>query len=191
MDESHPVLKRSLEDFRQRRLSRVKEIIQKLQASGLKVDWKDVEQVSRESLGRPHVADALVHRGIVHNRQEAFIRYLVQGRAGYVAPKGPSPREAIQMIREVGGWAVLAHPGVIQGGMNLEEWMGYGLEGLEVFYLSHSRSLRQELLEKAERFSMLSTGGSDYHGPRTGHEEIGGIEVPEEVYQRLLERVVG
>ncbi|MBI4057057.1 MAG: PHP domain-containing protein [Elusimicrobia bacterium] len=180
-------LKKRLEDFRQRRLGRIRDILQKLKASGVAIDFEDIQAVSRETLGRPHVADALVRRRIVHTRQEAFQKYLVHGRAGYVEPRGPSTLEAIEVIRESGGVAVLAHPGIIQdGNMNLGKWTEQGLGGIEAYYLSHTAHLRQELLEKAEKFSLVPTGGSDYHGPGTGREEIGGVEVPEEVYERVL-----
>ena len=190
IDPKSPALKARLEEFRGRRRLRIGRIIERLKEAGLDISLEDVSGVSKQTLGRPHVADALRRKKIVQTRQEAFQKYLIRGKPGYVDPMGPSIEESIQTIREAGGFASLAHPGLLKNGnLKLEEWKALGLEGLEIYYPTHSMSYIQELLERARSFGLMPTGGSDYHGPGSGREEIGGIEVPDEVYDRLVERL--
>lgn len=187
VDPSSRELLKTLEDFRSRRAKRLEMILERLRKSGVPIEKEDVDGVSRHSLGRPHVADALVKRGVVQNRQEAFQRYLVRGKPGYVEPMGPGPEEAIRVIAEAGGLPSLAHPGIIGNGLDVGRYAGLGLRGLEVYYPSHSGPTTQRLLGSAKKFSLLATGGSDHHGPASGREDIGGIQVPDEVFDRIRE----
>lgn len=193
LDVQSPSLKRNLEAFRTRRRSRVERILKKLQDLKIPVGMEDVEQVSKESLGRPHVADALRKNGYVKSRQEAFERFLMRGRPAYVEPLGPNPKEAIETIREAGGIPVLAHPGMVSA-LNagssdgaLRQWVRWGLGGIEAYYPSHSVGQTLRFLEEAGRYDLLATVGSDFHGPRTGREKIGIMKVPEEAEKKILE----
>lgn len=188
VDWKSPPFLETLEDFRARRLKRMQAILEKLGAAGIGISMADIQGVSKESLGRPHVADALRQKGLVRTRQEAFRKYLVRGKAGYVEPMGPTPQQAIEAIRKAGGIASFAHPGLLGNGLHLEKWAALGLEGLEVYYPAHSVTVTVRLSEQAQKFSLLATGGSDYHGPGSGHEDGIGIQIPEEVYNQLLER---
>ncbi|OGS05137.1 MAG: hypothetical protein A3G41_00850 [Elusimicrobia bacterium RIFCSPLOWO2_12_FULL_59_9] len=182
------VLQEKLKDYRRRRAARVEKILSQLRDVGLEVGLSDIEGVSKESWGRPHVADALKKKGYVGERQEAFDRYLTLGKPGYVASFGPSPAEAITTIVEAGGAACLAHPGIVRGGLDLHGLKALGLEGLEVFYRSHTRVLTANLKAQAQALGLLMTGGSDFHGPGTGRADIGGVDFPAEDAQILAER---
>lgn len=193
LDVQSPSLKKSLELFRARRRSRVEGILEKLRGLKVPVGMEDVEKVSKESLGRPHVADALRKKGYVKSRQEAFERFLMRGRPAYVDPMGPSPKEAIETIRESGGVAVLAHPGMVSalspGSPDgaLKRWVGWGLGGIEAYYPSHSVGQTLRFLEEAGRYNLLATVGSDFHGPRTGREKIAVMKIAREAAEKILE----
>lgn len=180
-----------LGEFRQRRERRLGAILDKLRENKVDISWDDIQQVSKQTLGRPHVADAMVKKGIVRNRKEAFDRYLMRGKPGYVEPMGPTAEEAICAIREAGGWASLAHPGQMMADDEnaIKRLVDLGLEGLEIYYPTHGRDLIGRLLMLAERFKLTPTVGSDFHGPKTGREEIGCLDVAPAVFDRLMERL--
>ena len=121
-------------------------------------------------MGRPHFAQVLLEKGYVRSFQEAFERFLKKGAPAYVDKLRFKPREAISFIRETGGVAVLAHPKTL--GMNgssalediLLDLMEEGLKGIEVFYPEHSSLEMVQFKALAERYGLLMTGGTDYHG---------------------------
>ncbi len=178
----------SLEEFRRRRVLRVEKIVARLRGQGLDISVDEIQALSYETLGRPHVADALRRKGIVRSRKAAFERYLTPGKPGYEAPMGPSPLEAIRLIRDAGGFASLAHPNTLCDWSEFEVWVKEGLEGIEAYYYSHSIGLINRFVETARSHGLLTTGGSDYHGP-PGRETRLGVEVPDEVHGRFMERL--
>ena len=182
-------LARRLEELRARRVLRIERIVESLKAQGLDISLEDVRGASRETLGRPHVADALKRKGIVRSRQEAFQRFLGVGKPGFVGSLGPSPEEAIGLIRDAGGFASLAHPQTVKDFSELPAWVGAGLEGFEVFYGSHSPSDIKRFGDIARAHGLIATGGSDYHGPGSGRDDGLGVEVPDEVFERFSERL--
>lgn len=184
-----PGFVRRLEEFRSRREFRARRIVEALQKQGVPLSFEDVRAASRETLGRPHVADALIRKGWVKSRQEAFNRFLAQGRPGYVESMGPSPEEAISLIREAGGFASLAHPKTVGDLESLEGWMKQGLEGIEAYYALHSPSETARYAALAESRGLLATGGSDFHGPGSGRNRALGVAVPDRVFDRFMERL--
>ena len=111
----------------------------------------------------------------------------MKDRPAYVLPMGPSPREAIETILNAGGVPTLAHPGLLRDGEILGSLVEMGLKGLEVYYPTHTAATTRKLLLLAERYRLLPTGGSDFHGPRTGREKIGVSDVPFSSWERLKE----
>ncbi|MFH1726409.1 MAG: PHP domain-containing protein [Elusimicrobiota bacterium] len=189
VDPSSGRLRESLEEFCGRRLRRAEGIIGRLGELGVDLRLEEVVGLSREAIGRPHVADALRRKGVVRSRAEAFRRYLGRGAAAYVEPMGPTVEEAIALIREVGGFAVLAHPGLLGRDFPLGPWVDAGLEGIEAYYVTHTRPQVQRYLETAKRYGLMPTGGSDFHGPRTGHQDNLGVRLPEDVFSRIEPRL--
>lgn len=119
--------------------------------------------------GRPHIADLLVDKGVVANRDQAFAKYLKRGGAAYEERFRYPAAEAITMIREASGVAVLAHPVTIDPSLQkvpglLRELVDIGLEGLEVHYPTHSRRVSNILKGYADKSGLIATGGSDFHG---------------------------
>ncbi len=187
---SDEAFRRRLEEFRQRRVERIRRIVESLRRLGLPIAFEDVAAQSHEAVGRPHVADALRKKGIVHSRQEAFNRFLAKGKPGYVDSMGPTPEEAISLIREAGGFPSLAHPDTVAG---LEEsaarWKELGLEGLEAYYSSHTPSDIVRYRALADRLGLLCTGGTDFHGPGSGRDKALGVDLPDDVYERFARRL--
>lgn len=182
--------KARLSEFRGRRVERIRRIVERIRALGLALEFDDVKAASHETLGRPHVADALKRKGLVGGRQEAFDRFLAKGKPGYVESMGPSVEEAIALVREAGGFCVLAHPDTVPDReAEIARWKGLGLEGLEVYYGAHSPSDLVRYRRLADDLGLLATGGSDFHGPGTGREKALGVELPDDCYGRFMERL--
>ncbi|MFH1619734.1 MAG: PHP domain-containing protein [bacterium] len=185
VDPGNKQLALRLNDYRERRMTRVRKMVGLLKEAGLDISFDELRQREGSSLGRPHVADLLRKKGLAATRQEAFSRFLVPGKPGYVGPCGPCVEEAISAVRESGGLAVLAHPGVVMGVIDLPAWTAVGLGGLEVFYPVHSVSLMRRLMEAADKYGLVATGGTDYHGPGSDREARAGIEVPDEIFEKM------
>lgn len=179
-----------LEEFRARRVVRVQRIVENLRKHGLDISFEDVRATGLETLGRPHVADALRRKKIVHSRKEAFTRFLVKGKPGYVDPMGPTPREAIELICGAGGFASVAHPETVKDlALELPEWMACGLEGVETYYGNHDPSAVRKFSQMTADFKLLSTGGTDFHGPGSGRDQGLGVLVEKEIFDRFMERM--
>lgn len=184
-----PSFQARLAEFRQRRTARVRQIVSNLRRHGIDISYEDVSSSVSETVGRPHVADALRRRGVVGSRQEAFNRFLTRGKPGFVASAGPSPAEAIALIREAGGFCSLAHPETVGGLEEIPRWIELGLEGIEVYYSTHSPSEVLEYRAVAERYGLIATGGTDFHGPGSGRDKELGVEMPDEAFARFAERL--
>ncbi len=175
-----------LSQFRQMRLERIKAMTKKMNELGLPVDYERVLALSAGgSVGRPHLADALVEKGHVKTRKEAFERYLKKGGPGYIAGSGPTAAECIAFIRSAKGIPVLAHPSYYTTPDLLKQLVDMGLMGLEVYYPEHSPSLVRRYLEMANTAHLVATGGSDFHGPKTQRPALGCVNVPESVVAEL------
>jgi len=174
--------------FRAARLERAQEILRKLARLGVTVDWQEVQHIAGgESVGRPHVARALVERGHVRTVGEAFERYLRRDGPAYVPRFRVAPKEAIRLIHDAGGVAVLAHPWDVA---DIVEWLaGEGLDGLEAYYPFYAAAMTAQLVAIAERLGLIVTGGSDFHGPGVSADvEMGSVDVPECIVEALHER---
>jgi 3',5'-nucleoside bisphosphate phosphatase len=180
---------KKLEEFRARRELRAKMIVENLRACGLEISFEDVQSTSHETLGRPHVADALIRKHLVGSRQEAFNRWLIRGKPGYVEPMGPTPLEAVELIRAAGGFSSLAHPETVKDlEPELPAWIEAGLGGLEVHYAAYKAGAVKRYAELADKYGLLRTGGSDFHGPGTGRTPRMGVEMPDEDFDRFWKR---
>lgn len=180
------------------RRSRMHEMIERMAELGYEVEFDEVEEIAGGgNVGRPHLARALLQRGYVDELQEAFDRWLHDEGPGYVALARPSVEEAVQMIIDAGGLAVLAHPGRysdISG--QLAIWKEAGLWGIEVRHPSHDASDEQRLIELADRFDLGMTASQDWHGNEPGDVELlGTLDFPprwsEEFIQAVDDTAVG
>lgn len=145
-------------------------------------------QAADVSIGRPHIAAALIRKGVVSNMKEAFDRYLKTGASAYVNPPRLNPFEAVDWIREAGGTSVIAHPGLYGNDTLVEEIIRYGVQGIEVFHSDHGPDEERRYAELAASYRLIATGGSDFHGSRSGvifHGAIGSRTVNVNVLQQL------
>lgn len=178
-----------LAEFRERRTVRARLMVDKLRALGFPVEYEHVRAAAHETVGRPHLADALRRLGIVKSRKEAFERFLIKGKPGFVDSMGPSPAEAIALIRDAGGTACLAHPQTAGKENELEALRTLGLEAIEVHYSGHTPSQIRAYGDWASAKGLVAAGGSDFHGPGTGREARLGVEYDDAGYAALIERL--
>jgi predicted metal-dependent phosphoesterase TrpH len=175
------VLERGLAELREMRDRRGRQIVERLNALGVTLAFEDVlSQAGAGVVGRPHVARAMIAEGWATDARDAFDRYLGAGRPAYVAKEQLSMDDAIAMIHDAGGLAVLAHPG---GGGTRERIVALheaGLDGIEVKHPSHSSSDTTRLRGLCEQFGLVPSGGSDWHGAADGPRTIGMMQVPAE-----------
>ena len=170
---------------REKRNTRIKTIIAQLAQSGVDITEDDVFRLVRNVASRAHVADALKNKGIVPTRQEGFRKYLIPGKAGYVPSAGEGVLDVIKAIKAAGGLAFIAHPGIVKDCWDFPKWVTAGLDGIEVYYPSHSFDLRQDLLMIAKKYNLLVSAGSDHHGSKSGRDNTPGMDVPQEVVDNL------
>lgn len=187
MDEESSSFNNQIADLQEKRIVRIKDILNKLELLGMDITFEEVMQYAKgNSIGRPHVAQAIVNKGYVGDFREAFDSYLRVGASAYVPRYKLTPTEAIKLIRNAQGIAVLAHPGVHLSEKEIKQWIEDGLQGIEVYHPEHSckDSIRYNNL--AERLGLIATGGSDFHGMsiKTGID-IGDWGVGLEVIDRL------
>jgi 3',5'-nucleoside bisphosphate phosphatase len=158
---------RGFEDLlAEKRRVRMGEMIHKLASLGVALAPEEIEKFSGgKTLGRPHVARALVERGIVGSVKEAFDRFLGEGRPAFVGRYRLPVEEAIALVRGAGGAATIAHPGLnrIERG-DLERMHGWGLAGVEVYHGDHVPSQREKYLRSCQELDLVPTAGSDFHG---------------------------
>jgi len=165
-----PDLARILQGLRKGRLRRVERIAEKLTDLGLEVSVDRIISLCEEgSVGRPHVARALVEAGYVDSVRDAFENYLARGRPAYVARDRFSPTRAVRTIRQADGVAVLAHPAGDATGELIDELVKAGLEGIEVYHPDHGLTEERFYLALAAEKGLMVTGGSDSHGPGHAH----------------------
>jgi len=179
-----------LEEFRNRRIERIKKIFYKLNAIGIKVDISELNINNFSTFGRPHIARLLKKKKYVKSVKEAFEKYIAEGKPAYEPPMGPDVREAIETIKNSGGVAILAHPGMLCENIDFRKLKDYGLDGIEAFYYSHSNSKIKEYIEISKKYSFLISAGTDFHGPGTDRDKMYGFEYKTE-YFNWLDKFMG
>ena len=170
-DSNYAPLISEFEKTRENRVTRMSRIISRLNEAGIEITIEEVNAQKRgdATLGRPHLADALVARGHVASREEAFNIFLHNGSKFYINHYSPSPEVAIRLIKEAGGVAVIAHPLASRSGRKIDlrtlnQLIQAGLDGIEVDHRDHNEMERSELMRLAIEHNLVVTGSSDYHG---------------------------
>ena len=180
LDVHHPLLNERLEYLQKARAERNPKMVQKLNQLGIDVTYEEVLKASGGGqVGRPHFANVLLEKKYVRSFQEAFDRFLKKGAPAYVDKFRFTSKEALHFINEARGVAVLAHPNTlgVSGYAELEKLIvrlvGEGLKGIEVYYPEHSSAEVALYKTLADRYSLLPTGGTDYHGIEKKELDIG------------------
>jgi predicted metal-dependent phosphoesterase TrpH len=184
------VLEDALAGLRGMRERRARRIVERLEEIGVHITLESVlAQAADGAIGRPHVARALIAEGWAVDSRDAFDRYLGAGRPAYVAKEQLGMRDAIAMIHDAGGLAVLAHPAASGTRDRLAALRAQGLDGVEVRHPSHSPSDTTRLTALARELDLVPSGGSDWHGAADGPRTIGMMQVPAEWLARQEERL--
>lgn len=166
-------------------------LVQRLNELGFPLTMDEVREISGElgSVGRPHFAEALVRRGIVATKQQAFEQYLGEGGKAFIKRQRIHPTEAFQWIREAGGVCVLAHPGIYGDDALVEQLLQAGPDGVEVKHSDHTPEQIAYYTELAERYGLIATAGSDFHGyyeeGHSFHGGLGSVTASLDVYEQL------
>jgi hypothetical protein len=169
----------------EQRTERVRITVKQLAEAGVDITFDAVNERVRGSISRAHVADYLKSRGLAQTRQDAFRKFLVPGRPGYVHGTGLDVCAAIAAIKNSGGMAVIAHPGMVFSILDLPAWKTAGLDGLEAFYPAHTVTMTGKLLALADKYGLAVTAGSDYHGPDSGRENTVGMTLSEREFANM------
>ncbi len=187
----HQSFQDTLIKMRIQREHRAESMIEKLGELGVNVPLERVMEVADgASITRPHIAKVMIEVGAVETLQEAFDKYIADDGPAYAARFRLTPKAAIDLIHSAGGVAVLAHPGRYEKPLEIaEEFVRYGLDGVEVFYPTHEPDLREQLLALAKRHNLITTGGTDFHRPDDeGENFIGNENVPYESVEALYQK---
>ena len=186
IDIDSDTLSHYLEEIRITRRNRAVAILKKLSAYGLHLRLEEVlRRAGSGSIGRPHIAAAMVENGLVSSFQEAFDLWIGDGKPAHVNKGQHSPEELIHLIHEADGIAILAHPGNRVSQSLIRRFIRAGLDGIELIHPSHDDQNQQMLKEIARKYGLLMTGGSDFHGFR-GHQNVfGNFIIPYKVVEQL------
>ncbi|MDZ7833332.1 MAG: PHP domain-containing protein [Desulfobacterales bacterium] len=197
MDVYHSGFNEILNKQQQARINRTPQIIERLNHFGIRVALADIRaETGSPQVGRPHIAQWLVKKGLAASVDEAFDSYLGKGRPGYVEKFRIPADEAIQQILKAGGLAVLAHPGLLDLGdaetyeRLLLELMAMGLQGIEVYYPGHSAGQQSFFTDLAAKLALLITGGTDFHGDINPEIRLGigrgDLYIPYTIYESIM-----
>jgi predicted metal-dependent phosphoesterase TrpH len=185
-----PALQEALARLRTARQVRNEQILERLRSVGAPVSAERVQEISGAgSVGRPHIAAAMVEAGYVASQGEAFYRYLGRGKPAFVRRARLEPVEACRIVKDAGGIPVLAHPAKVGSPTLIDAVIAQGVKGLEAFHSDQSTEDTEALLALAKRRSLLVTGGTDSHGPASDRSvPVGGVYLPPWVGERVLAR---
>lgn len=182
---------------RQNRLNRAITIVNKL-SHYYPIDWESVTNEIKEgdstTVGRPHIADALIKAGIYHTRTEAFKGALSKDGPFYIPVHSPTVEEVIEAIKDAQGVVAIAHGGSLERNTRLltdtdiQRYAECGLDGLEVWHRENSMEQQERLLQLTKHLHLLATGGSDWHGPSGKLNQLGENTTSEDVVQEIIER---
>jgi len=189
IDHTNKELGATLKRMRQTRRERARGMITKLDKLGIHIDWSRVQEIAGSgSIGRPHIAQAMLEKGYINSIGDAFYRYISKGGPAYVERIKMTPEEAVKLILRSGGLPVLAHPLTIDDPEAVTTRLkAVGLIGIEAYYGEFNAEQVSYLVKMAHRHNLIVTGGSDYHGLDDARETmIGGAQVPLEAAQKLI-----
>jgi hypothetical protein len=183
-------LEAKLVSLREMRRTRAERMVQRLNELGVRIDFASVlEQAAGGAIGRPHVARAMIAEGWAVDFRDAFDRYLGNGRPAYVSKERLAVSEATELIHRAGGLAVLAHPSHSGTRERIAAFVEQGIDGVEVRHPSHSAEDTARLAALVEHFSLVPSGGSDWHGSSDGPRTLGMMRVPAEWLGRQDNRI--
>ncbi len=189
IDYQQPAFQNTIKVLRDARVRRGERMVELLNEEGVHITWERVREIAQGSVGRPHVAQTLVEAGYAQSINEAFEKYIGNGKPAYVPRYKLTPEDAVRLIVSANGLPVIAHPITLPGLEILRTWLpalkASGLVGLETYYGPYTQQDEQALLAIAREYSLIPTGGTDYHGPNIHPTPLGGRYVPYQAVEQL------
>lgn len=182
-------LAKTLERLRNSRQLRAQKMVGKLADMGIGIKWERVQEIAGDgSIGRPHIARVMTEQGYVPSFRDAFTKYIGRECPAYVEREKMTPVQVIELLVKAGGLPVIAHPADID---NLKElipdFIKSGLAGLEVYYNGYSDDLVRKLASLSNKYGLIATGGSDYHGlDGNSDNQLGSVTIPTECIRQLI-----
>lgn len=189
-----PAMREYTRRAKERRHNRIQLMVEQLNARGVEVTRAEVEKVAGEgtSIGRPHLAEVLMKKGVVHSLNEAFDRYIGDHAPCFVRDAILTTADAARLIRQAGGVAVLAHPYRLVEDDWIPELAADGIQGIEAYHSDHDPSVTRHYRQIAEKLNLMTTGGSDCHGFRKSKGPlIGTVKVPDNCLEELKQALKG
>jgi transcription antitermination factor NusB len=189
IDIKNSALLGKLAELQLERIERIKKITKKLNNLGVDINPQEVFDIAgKGSPGRMHVAEALCKRGSCRNIRESFQRYLADESPACVPKMTLTLKEGIELITSAGGIPVYSHPGTTQRDALIPKMVEYGLQGIEVYYPTHSPDDIKRYIQLAKEYDLVVTGGSDYHGERRPDLKLGGMTVDNSIIEKITKR---
>ncbi len=186
IDCENPEFLKKINSFQKERRIRGEKMVEKLNELGIDLNMETVKNIAgKGSVGRPHLADALLKEEFVHTYEEAFARYIGYHAPAYVPKRFLTPKEGIDLIHLVRGVAVLAHPGTMRIQQAIYDFTELGLDGIEAYHSKHDRETTKHYIDLAQKLGLIYTGGSDCHGRRGEKVLIGTVKVPYQCLEML------
>jgi len=189
IDYSDPGLTKKLAELRNSRRVRARRMLEKLENMGIRIEWDRVQEIAGNgSVGRPHIARAMIEKGYVKSNKEAFSQFIGREGPAYVEREKMTPEQVVELVVKVGGLPVLAHPADMD---NLEDFLPklqrVGMVGMEVYYDGYNSKTVEYLASLASKHNLIALGGSDFHGLETLSETpLGAVDIPPECINRFL-----
>lgn len=192
LDVTNQPLQQYCEMRRNERWLWAEKIVDRLHTLGYAIDLKAVQQRAQGGIVvRTHIADELVAMGAFTTRELAFETVLKKGTPAFISRKGVTSAEAIQMIHDAGGLAILAHPGIYQFPFDINTVVQEGIDGIEVYYTLHSPAETEKWKQLAQYYSIYMTVGSDFHGHTSKNSQLPGtVPYQEEAVQQFLQAIL-
>jgi 3',5'-nucleoside bisphosphate phosphatase len=188
IDTGNSTLNRRLTEMKEARFVRARKIVENLNSQGIDLRFDTVLSVAGVgAIGRPHIAAALLKEELVYSFREAFEKYLGYGLPAYVEKYRMQPKEVFDLIKQAGGFPVLAHPGVTKIDERIPEFIRDGVLGIEAYHTDHSATYQQTYVKIARKNGLAITGGSDFHNNSHNKSEIGVPRVPYSAVKSLKE----
>lgn len=185
-DVEHNGLQNYLRLFKEQRIRRARQIVDKLLEMGIAISFEDVmKKAGGGTVGRPHIAHLLIEHGYVYSFNEAFDKFIGDGRPACVEKYRLEIHEALALIKDAGGVCSIAHPGIQLNDEELVALIKHGAEAIEAVHPKHDDAKTKYYKQLAETHNLIATGGSDFHGGKNGTQNFGRYNVAYDVVRRL------
>jgi len=189
MDISNTALQQKLQEMKDARYIRAQKMVENLNRQGIDLRFESVLKIAGHgSIGRPHIATAMLSEELVYSFKEAFEKYIGYDSPAYVEKLRLTPKEVFRLILDAGGIPVLAHPGITHVDERIPAFIRDGLGGIEVYHSEHSITARKFYMDYCRKRGLAVTGGSDFHSPAQSKAIIGEPKINYSILEKLKER---